>query len=582
MAELISEDRDQLVHNHQLKEGYGYFLIKNVYLKSAIKFWYGFDPEKHMTGTYIQWNMENATERMLPKPSSEALDTSGPKEVERGRGRWKKSDESQWKINQRQLKRRRGESYSPASKKGSDPKPRKKAREMQAKCNCRLKCGELISDEDRKRVFDKYWQLADTEKQAQYIVNNMAKEEAARSRRRPETKTGKRRNRQMSTTYYLKGVRVCKVMFHNTLNVSETHVKTCWAKSNEGIAFPDHGLKGKASNHKLTKEQEESIFKHIKSFPVMESHYLRQQTERQYLDSNLNIEKMYDLYKEKNSNAAFDLPSSQSYRRIFCESFNLGFHKPKKDQCTLCNAYKDADGAEKLALKNEYDQHLQDRKIAQDLKKTMKEEASAMDGKVVLCFDLQKVLPTPFGEDGDFYYVSKLSTYNLTVYNLTEKQGYCYMWDETVSRRGANEIASCLFEHLLSSEIRVNTDLHLFADSCPGQTRNRWIMKMMSIVLKKIPNIQSIDLVFLVKGHTHNENDSVHAAIERAKKGVTIHHPGEWITLAERACKVRPYPVQWMEKEKFFNFKDDFDGLYVIMNKDAPLDTEYKKKVRLS
>lgn len=97
---------------------------------------------------------------------------------------------------------------------------------------------------------------------------------------------------------------------------------------------------------------------------------------------------------------------------------------------------------------------------------------------------------------------------------------------------------------------------------------------MMSIVLKKIPNIQSIDLVFLVKGHTHNENDSVHAAIERAKKGVTIHHPREWITLAERACKVRPYPVQWMEKEKFFNFQDDFDGLYVIMNKDAPLDTK--------
>ena len=116
-------------------------------------------------------------------------------------------------------------------------------------------------------------------------------------------------------------------------------MKTCWEKSENGISNPVHKLEGKTPNHKLDAVVVESILDHIKSFPVMESHYLRAQTERQYLDSNLNIEKMFELYKEKHNNAVFTLPSSQSYRRIFCERFYVGFHKPKKvkpkkDQCT--------------------------------------------------------------------------------------------------------------------------------------------------------------------------------------------------------------------------------------------------------
>ena len=35
---------------------------------------------------------------------------------------------------------------------------------------------------------------------------------------------------------------------------------------------------------------------HIKKFPVMESHYNRGRTKREYLPSNLNVTKMYDLF----------------------------------------------------------------------------------------------------------------------------------------------------------------------------------------------------------------------------------------------------------------------------------------------
>ena len=46
------------------------------------------------------------------------------------------------------------------------------------------------------------------------------------------------------------------------------------------------------SNEKL-----EMVRNHIKSFPVVESHYCRAKSNNKYLDGSLTLTKMYDLYK---------------------------------------------------------------------------------------------------------------------------------------------------------------------------------------------------------------------------------------------------------------------------------------------
>ena len=71
----------------------------------------------------------------------------------------------------------------------------------------------------------------------------------------------------------------------------------------------------------------------------MESHNTREQSQRKYLSSNLNITKMYELYLLKNSHLKMEnLPKLCSYTK-FMENFKLGFHKPKKDQCSTCITY---------------------------------------------------------------------------------------------------------------------------------------------------------------------------------------------------------------------------------------------------
>ena len=71
----------------------------------------------------------------------------------------------------------------------------------------------------------------------------------------------------------------------------------------------------------------------IQSFPTVESHYHRKDSQRLYLDSKLTISRMYELYVENCANKygeAYKPVSSGIYRKIFTEGFNLGFYKPEK------------------------------------------------------------------------------------------------------------------------------------------------------------------------------------------------------------------------------------------------------------
>lgn len=53
----------------------------------------------------------------------------------------------------------------------------------------------------------------------------------------------------------------------------------------------------------------------------------------------------------------------------------------------------------------------------------------------------------------------------------------CFVWDETVAKRGSEEIASCLFKYLKEYESGTE-EIIFYSDCCPGQTRNIHINSM--------------------------------------------------------------------------------------------------------
>ena len=56
----------------------------------------------------------------------------------------------------------------------------------------------------------------------------------------------------------------------------------------------------KGGTRKLSDEVKEEVKCHIRSFPNMEGHSVRERSTMQYLASNLNFQTMYDLHLQTN------------------------------------------------------------------------------------------------------------------------------------------------------------------------------------------------------------------------------------------------------------------------------------------
>ena len=48
---------------------------------------------------------------------------------------------------------------------------------------------------------------------------------------------------------------------------------------------------------------------------------------------------MYTLYNEQCTDHGKTPAPERVYRTVFCERYNLSFHRPRKHKCMACNAY---------------------------------------------------------------------------------------------------------------------------------------------------------------------------------------------------------------------------------------------------
>ena len=243
------------------------------------------------------------------------------------------------------------------------------------------------------------------------------------------------------------------------------------------------------------------------------------------------------------------------YRYIFNTHFNIGFQKPMKDQCDLCNSFKNATDSDKIKMKEKYERHIKNKVLARENKQKDKLKAQAnMDPTfIAACFDLEEVLITPKAFESSLYYKRRLNTFNLSIFDLGSLNAYCYLWNESVSGRGASEVSSCIFDFLdaMSKEEKKNL---LYADNCAAQNKNKYLASMYCYAIQKL-NFESIEQKYLEKGHTQNENDSVHACIERASRPVCVYTTPQWAAVIRTACRKNPYHVKEMDLPDFFYFK---------------------------
>ncbi|XP_050312713.1 uncharacterized protein LOC126747852 [Anthonomus grandis grandis] len=364
-------------------------------------------------------------------------------------GKRKKKNVLLWKKNQTKILRNTRKAYvSTQIKKNEDGTKIKMQREhpqksIQSPCNekCRLKCYIKILEEQRLHIFNEYYSLGDINKQREYISSNMT----SINSKYKYSNTEQPRNPNNAFHFIISStkVRVCKKFFMATLAINNRTIQTVLKKqkSCESGTVIETDKRGRHQNHKkISDEIKTQIRNHINSIPRIDSHYCRSRTTKEYIEggkSLMDIHRDYvSLSKEKNQ----DFGNYQLYSKIFNEEYNIAFHLPKKDQCELCIKYQNATDEEMKKLEEKYNQHIQEKELSRLEKETDKQN---MDGNIkVLVYDLQKVLPCPMGQANSFYYVSKLNVFNLTIFDIKETEGTCYVWHEGQCLRGADDIGT--------------------------------------------------------------------------------------------------------------------------------------------
>ena len=155
-----------------------------------------------------------------------------------------------------------------------------------------------------------------------------------------------------------------RIFFIKTLCIGKKTVETALRK-NANKSTPLMDRRGKHQPHNRTPDTEkDTVRQHIEFFPTVESHYTRKDTDRKYLSSNLSIRKMHDLYRTGCMEKHKILVTEKVYRQVFCNEYNISFHRPKKDQCVTCNQYKQKDESGNIdeSTKHAYQEH-QKRKL---------------------------------------------------------------------------------------------------------------------------------------------------------------------------------------------------------------------------
>lgn len=464
-----------------------------------------------------------------------------------------------WKRNQSRLMKSKGAEH--VSLRGKLVK----AAEMKPRCgkDCKRKCS-TITDEDRRHIFEKYYQHVDRSDKWRFICSFVRSINV--KKRTVIIHDDSEARRHCSNNYFLpkctkEEVQVCQTMFLNTLGITVQTVRTALKKREGKFGTVSPNKMGKASKKtQQSKDIDKGILEHITRFPTVESHYCRKNSKARFLDKNLNKRKMHSMYViecEGKGMPKAHIGTLRRYRDLF-NTLKIKFLKPKKDQCPKCVAWSHKSASQKTP---EGTANILDHLVQKKLSRQLKEDdanfvKAAPENRKELCVatcDLQQILSTPKGNNGEFFYKSKFSSYNFTVFVSGEQQGYCFTWNQTQGKKGCTEVTSCLWDFIKMKVDQGIKEFRFYSDNCAAQNKNQYLFAM--YVLASIRFNVKIVHRYLEKGHTQMQCDTMHSRIESHMEETDVYHPKQWITAMKTAKLSKPrYIVKEMTQEELLDF----------------------------
>lgn len=410
-------------------------------------------------------------------------------------------------------------------------KIRIQAHECGEPCGCkRLKCFEAVSSDERKHLLDYFNSLQTHDAQNLYLCGLITA--MCVKQRRPVNIEAPGTRHDASYAYRVrvkkeeefKDVPVCANAFMSMHGIGRG--KLNYLKKSlitTGEAPKDKRGKSSGNHRRLHEDTLKAIKAHIGSFKTRSSHYAFKYSRRQYLPEDLNIKKMYAMFKEAHEilNASYE-----TYRNIFNTQFNISFGYPRMDTCSFCdeNRVKIAacnNEAELRKIKLEDLLHKKKAEVFYDRKRITRKTAIRDSSLVAIAMDYQKNVSLPNITTNDVYYKRQLSMNSFNIHNLADKKTYFYAYPETHARKGSDEVCTFLFDFLTNRGPQTMRHLHIFCDSCGGQNKNYNVFKAIHYIVHDVRLVDSITITFPVRGHSYLENDKNMGLINLKTRMVT-------------------------------------------------------------
>ncbi|CAH0767778.1 unnamed protein product [Bemisia tabaci] len=393
--------------------------------------------------------------------------------------------------------------------------------------NCRFHCNQNVPETVRQQIFTEFWSLGDWNIQTSYLCQLVILENVQRRKKKCPVYS-----KDVACKYFLNAQRVCKEFFRRTLDISHKRISYSIKKkkvSESGFLPPDKRGRGKPAN-KIPDSKVNLIKQHIKLFPRYTSDYSRHiNPHLKYLSQYLTVTKMYNLYVDYCTERNSEPVTETFYRNTFNAQLNLHLQRPL-EACLTCDkveldiAYGSAIEMQQAIEQKEM--HLQEMAIAKlDKELTIR---TINSDHVVVCFSLQKILPSPSPACNKAYYARQLYLYNFCIHDLQSGDAIMYLWHEGLAGRGPEQIASCLYKFILSLPPHV-THITVFSNSTV-QNKSTLLVKFWLYVIQNT-QIKIINHKFLPFEHLANECDNDFITIDkwRRKSAAEIYIPTQWI-----------------------------------------------------
>jgi len=442
---------------------------------------------------------------------------------------------------------------------------------------------------DKLRHFKRELNFLSTKEQEMYMLTLLqeARQPSLSQLVRPRRKDNNRVRLTLKYHVYPFG-RVCRSVFRNLFDISDNKLRN-FLRHLQRHDFPHprcHGNTEHLPKHTLPVRERTCVEDWIKNFAtrVGEPNWRTISAESDlhliFLPACYTISLLYNLCLEE-IGLHIDLSFSKStfysiFRSTACKHIRI--NSPRSDMCDTCDllkntlisiAHQHKENEETPLPPPELTNHLTLARAAREDYKT--DQKRARKGEIShFSFDYSQnlALPQKADQPGSFYFFSLRNIYLFGITDESCNHQMNYLIDESSSAKGSNEVISMISHFLSSLPEGKRTHLVFNADNCVGQNKNNTMVKFF-LWQCLMGYSQTIEVKFMIKGHTHFGPDSHFSYIKkryRRSNAFSVEHLEGIIRTSSTTNN-----VESLNHTNFFDFKRDLKPYF----EDLPRITDY-------